>query len=49
MGELLWELFEETGDPCVYLLFKAGEQQPERDAATKKLQTQPRAATPSLF
>lgn len=49
MGELLWKLFEETGDPCVYLLFRAGVRQPESDAAEEKSQTELQAETPSMF
>ena len=49
MGELLWKLFEETGDPCVYLLIKIGEREPECEAAEEKSQTELQAETPSMF
>lgn len=50
MGDQLWKLFEETGDPCVYLLLKkAGEREQEHDAAAKKPQTELQVATPVMF
>ena len=40
MGDQLWKLFEETGDPCVYLLLKAQEREPECRTAGEPPQTQ---------